>query len=163
MTALVSHPRFRSLAGLAGFSVVVAAVAVFGSLAASSSSADYQSLRLPPWAPPSWVFGPVWTVLYGSIAIAGWLVWRCHGFSGAKREMALYAGQLVLNAAWTPLFFAADRHDLALVDIVALLALVAVLVVAFHRRHRVAGLMLVPYLAWVAFATALNTAIVILN
>lgn len=157
MTApAVRHP----LAGLAVFAAAVAATAVIGSLSAVSSAAEYEGLRTPSWAPPSWLFGPVWTALYVMIALSGWLFWKRHG---ASRELVLFAVQLVLNAAWTPLFFAAGRYGLALVDIVALLVVVVALIVAFGRKHRVAALLLVPYLAWVAFATALNTSIAILN
>ncbi|MGW5053658.1 TspO/MBR family protein [Actinokineospora sp. NPDC004072] len=158
MTASV--PRPRQIAGLIGFGAAVAVVAVVGSLAAVSSSSTYQELRLPAWAPPSWLFGPVWTALYVLIAISGWLVWRKHGFTGS---LVLYAVQLVLNAAWTPLFFAARAYGWALVDIVALLIVIAVLLVAFYRKHRVAAFLLIPYLAWVAFATALNASIVAMN
>ncbi|MDQ2584331.1 TspO/MBR family protein [Saccharothrix yanglingensis] len=152
----VRHP----LAGLAVFAAAVAAAAVVGSLAATSSAERYQQLDTPSWAPPPWLFGPVWTVLYIMIAVSGWLFWKRHG---VRWELGLFAAQLVLNAAWTPLFFAAQRYALALVDIIALLFVVVALVVAFGRRHRPAALLLVPYLAWVGFATALNAAIVSLN
>lgn len=145
---------------LAAFAAACAAVAVVGSLAAMSAGAEYQALELPPWAPPSWLFGPVWTVLYGLIAISGWLVWKR---GDAQRELTLYGAQLVLNAAWTPLFFAANAYELALVDIVLLLGAIVVLTVWFSRKHRVAGLLLVPYVLWVGFATALTIAIVVLN
>ncbi len=150
----------RPLAGLAVFAAAVAATAVIGSLSAISASAEYEQLRTPSWAPPSWLFGPVWTALYVMIALSGWLFWKRHGVRG---ELVLFAVQLVLNAAWTPLFFAAGRYGWALVDIVALLVSIVALIVAFGREHRVAALLLVPYLAWVGFATALNASIVSLN
>ena len=150
----------RPLAGLAVFAAAVAATAVIGSLAAVSSAAEYAQLRTPAWAPPSWLFGPVWTTLYVMIALSGWLFWKRHGTS---RELVLFAVQLVLNAAWTPLFFAAGRYGLALVDIIALLVTILALIVAFGRKHKLAALLLVPYLAWVGFATALNASIVSLN
>ncbi|MFI9012288.1 TspO/MBR family protein [Actinosynnema sp. NPDC053489] len=152
--------RRHPLVGLAVFAAAVAAVAVIGSLAAVSSSAEYEQLRTPSWAPPSWLFGPVWTALYVMIALSGWLFWKRNG---TGPELALYAVQLVLNAAWTPLFFAAGRYGWALVDIVALLVVIIALVVAFGRKHRPAALLLVPYLAWVGFATALNASILSLN
>lgn len=145
---------------LAGYGVAVALVAALGGLAASSSSETYASLDRPPFAPPSEVFGPVWTVLYVMIAVSGWLAWRASGFD---RTQAVYAVQLALNLAWTPLFFAADLYVLALVDIV-LLAVAIVLTIAGFRRHSTAAaLLLVPYLGWVCFATALNAGIVVLN
>jgi translocator protein len=150
----------RPLVGLAVFVAAVAATAVVGSLAAVSAAAEYQSLRTPSWAPPSWLFGPVWTVLYVFIAVSGWLVWKQRG---VRWEMGLFAVQLLLNAVWTPLFFAANRYGLALVDIVLLLAAIVALIVVFFRHNRVAALLLVPYLAWVGFATALNAAIVSMN
>ncbi|QFZ17957.1 TspO/MBR family protein [Saccharothrix syringae] len=150
----------RPLAGLAVFVAAVAATAVVGALAATSAPAEYERLVTPSWAPPAWLFGPVWTALYALVAVSGWLFWKRFG---ATRELGLFAVQLVLNAAWTPLFFAAGRYGWALVDIVALLVAVAALVVLFGRRHRLAAWLLVPYLAWVAFATALNAGILALN
>lgn len=145
---------------LLGFGVAVAAVAVVGGLAASSAGSRYQSLERPSWAPPSWLFGPAWTVLYVTIAVAGWLVWRRVGLGPA---LVPYAVQLVLNAAWTPLFFGADRFGLAFADIVALWIAIVATIAAFTRVHRAAGLLLVPYLLWVTYAGALNLAIWQLN
>lgn len=149
---------------LAAFVAVVAAVAVVGSLAASSSSEVYASLEQPAWAPPSWLFGPVWTVLYLTIAVSGWLFYRAVGSLGAaRREFTVYGVGLALNALWTPLFFGADLMALALVEIVLLDLAVVATVVLFTRRHRPSGLLLLPYLAWTLFATALNAALVLLN
>ncbi|MFD9736773.1 TspO/MBR family protein [Umezawaea sp. NPDC059074] len=151
----LSARRTHPIAGLAVFVVAVAAVAVIGSLSAVSAASDYAALQRPSWAPPSWLFGPVWTVLYVMIAFAGWLAWR----AGARRSLALFGLQLVLNALWTPLFFAGGRFGLALVDIVLLLASIVALVVVFARRSGLAAGLLVPYLLWVGFATALNASI----
>ncbi|KRE97440.1 peripheral-type benzodiazepine receptor [Nocardioides sp. Soil774] len=142
------------------FLVAVTVVAGVGGLAASSAQATYRALELPAFAPPPWLFGPVWSVLYLFIAVAGWLLWRARGWDGV---LWLWAAQLVLNLAWTPLFFSADRYVLALVDIVALDVLVAALVVLAWRTSRTAAWLLVPYLAWTCFATALNAGIVVLN
>jgi benzodiazapine receptor len=142
------------------FLAAVAVVAIVGGLAAGSAAQTYRALELPPFAPPSWLFGPVWTVLYVAMAVAAWLVWR---ESGWNRALTLWSVQLVLNLAWTPLFFSAGWYAAALVDIVALLVLVALTIVAAARSSRLAAGLLVPYLAWVAFATALNAAIVVLN
>jgi tryptophan-rich sensory protein len=135
-------------------------VAAFGSLAASSSRDTYNALDQPPFAPPGWVFGPVWTLLYVLIALAGWLVWRQ---VGVDRSFVAYAVQLVLNGLWTPIFFAGERYQLALVEIVVLLVAVVVTIAMFARRSRAAAWLLVPYAAWVGFATALNAGIVVLN
>lgn len=142
------------------FLVAVTVVAGVGGLAASSAQATYDALELPPFAPPAWLFGPVWSVLYLFIGVAGWLLWRARGWDGV---LWLWTGQLVLNLAWTPLFFSADRYVLALVDIVALDLAVAALIALAWRTSRVAAGLLVPYLAWTCFATALNAGIVVLN
>jgi tryptophan-rich sensory protein len=135
-------------------------VAVVGGLAAGSAGQTYRALDLPAFAPPSWLFGPVWTVLYVMIAVAAWWVWREVGWG---RELTWWSVQLVLNLAWTPLFFAADRYALALVDIVLLLGAVVATIASFRRTSPAAAWLLVPYAAWVGFATALNAAIVVLN
>lgn len=150
----------RTWLALLGFGAAVLAVAVIGGLAASDSSQTYEQLEQPAYAPPSWLFGPVWTVLYVTIAVAGWLTWRRSGFD---RAMVPYAAQLVLNAAWTPLFFGGDRYGLALAEIVVLLAVLVVTIAMFAPRSRAAAGLLVPYTAWVAFATALNAGIWWLN
>lgn len=150
----------RDVLALLPFAAAVAAVAVLGGIAAGSSAQTYRALDLPPFAPPSWLFGPVWTVLYVAIAVAGWLAWRAGvGATG----LAAWVAQLLLNLAWTPLFFAADRYGWALADIVALLVAIVAVMVLFARASRAAAWLLAPYLLWVGFATALNAAIVILN
>jgi benzodiazapine receptor len=145
---------------LAGFVAAVVVVAAIGGLGVAGTAEEYRSLRQPAWAPPSWLFGPVWTVLYAMIALAGWLVWRRVGFT---RPLAVYTAQLVLNAIWTPLFFGAGRYGLALVDIAVLWLLIGATIFSFWRVRRSAALLLVPYWLWVTFATALNFAIWNLN
>jgi translocator protein len=155
---LVSHRHPVRALGL--FAAAVLVTAVVGSLFSVSAASTYLELEQPSWAPPAWLFGPVWTALYVMIAAAGWLAWR----AGATRgELTLFGAQLVLNAAWTPLFFGLGWFWVAFAEIVVLwLAIVAVIVV-FSRRSRVAGLLLVPYLGWVSFAAALNLSIALLN
>lgn len=153
-------PGGRSLLVAVVHLLAVAVVAGVGGLAASGSRETYAALELPPYAPPGWLFGPVWTVLYVLMAIAAWRVWRARGWDVAQ---GVYGVQLLLNLAWTPLFFAADRYGVALVEIVVLLAALVATVVLFARRDRVAAWLLAPYLAWVGFATALNAGIVVLN
>jgi tryptophan-rich sensory protein len=123
----------------------------------------YERLNKPAWRPPNWLFAPVWTVLYGMMAVAGWLVWRQAGFAGAGLALAAYALQLILNAAWTPLFFGLRRPDLGLVDIVLLWLSIVAAVALFAPISVVAASLLVPYLAWVGFAGALNFALWRLN
>jgi tryptophan-rich sensory protein len=124
----------------------------------------YQGLEKPPFNPPGWVFGPVWTVLYALMGLAAFRVWR----EGTERRdvrtaLGLFVAQLVLNGVWTPVFFGAESIVGGAVVIVALLVLLALTVRAFFRISRAAGWLLVPYLLWVAFATALNLSIWVLN
>lgn len=123
----------------------------------------YERLRKPSWRPPNRLFAPVWTVLYAMIAVSGWLVWREAGFAGAALPLAVYALQLLLNAAWTPLFFGLHRPDLGFLDIVFLWFSIIATVALFWPISAAAALLLVPYLAWVTFAAALNLAVWRLN
>lgn len=152
--------RARSAAGLVGFALAVTLVAGVGGAAAGSAAETYDALDRPFFAPPAWLFGPVWTVLYVMIALSGWLVWREVGWD---RAMSVYAVQLVLNALWTPLFFAGDLYGVALLEISVLLVTIGATVALFRNRSKTAALLLLPYAAWVAFATALNAAIWALN
>ena len=122
----------------------------------------YAGLAKPSWNPPGWVFGPVWTVLYALMAVAGWLVWRR---GGSENWLALrwFAVQLALNVGWSAVFFGLQMPGLAVLEIVLLwLAIVATLMTSW-RVSRPAGILLLPYLLWVSFAAALNFAIWRLN
>ncbi len=154
-------PRTRDALGLFAFLVLAFGVLVLGGMAAVPATFGwYASLRKPPWTPPGWVFGPVWALLYPTMALAGWLAWR----QGRSRwGPLLYLVQLALNAAWPWLFFAERRPELALVDAVALVVFVLATLLAFWPVHRTAALLLLPYLGWVAFAAVLTGAIVQLN
>lgn len=145
------------------FAAAVLVTSLVGGLAAAGSGGVYAELELPAWAPPSWLFSPVWTTLYVLIAVSGWLVWRAAGLSRAKTFLVLYALQLVLNALWTPLFFALGLYGAALIEIVFLDVAVAATIVLAWRHSRIAALLLVPYLAWSLFASALTLAIWLLN
>lgn len=123
----------------------------------------YAALQKPSWNPPAWVFGPAWTVLYIFMAVAAWLVWRQGGWKAQGRALGLFLVQWVLNALWTPLFFGLHRPGLAFAEIVILWLAIAATLAAFWRINKVAGALLVPYLAWVTFAAALNFAIWRLN
>jgi len=147
--------------GLGAFVLLCFGIEVLGGIATASGIPDwYGSLRKPAFTPPSWLFGPVWTLLYPLVAVAGWLVWREGRAPGAT---LIYLLQLALNGAWPWLFFGMRRPDLGLVGILALDVSIAATIVAFLSRRRTAALLLVPYLGWVAFATALNLAIWRLN
>jgi tryptophan-rich sensory protein len=137
--------------------VALCAIAgAIGAFASIDAKEFYATLDQPAWAPPSAVFGPVWTLLYMSMALAAWLVWRERGFARARGALGLFIVQLVLNALWSWLFFAWHRGAFAFVDIVALLALIVATIVSFAKIRRLAAWLLAPYLAWVSFATLLN-------
>ena len=142
--------------GLLGWVAITFAAAALGAWASTSAASFYATLTLPSWAPPASVFGPVWTLLYAMMAIAAWLVWRERGWRGARPALSLYLLQLAINALWSWLFFGWKLGALAFIDILVLLALVCATIVAFARIRRMAALMLLPYLAWISFACALN-------
>jgi benzodiazapine receptor len=116
----------------------------------------YAGLVKPALTPPPWVFGPVWTLLYLMMGIAAWLVWRKQGLAGALGPLGLFLLQLALNALWSYLFFGLQRPGLAFLDIVTLWLAILAALVAFWRVYPLAGLLLLPYLLWVSFATYLN-------
>lgn len=120
----------------------------------------YPALHKPPWTPPNWLFGPVWTVLYFMMATAAWRVWMRAGWHAS---LWLFLLQLSLNTLWSAIFFGQRRPDLALVNIFALWLAIFGTLVAFRRVDRPAGWLLVPYLVWVSFAAMLNGAIWQLN
>lgn len=135
------------------------AAAIAGASASVQSAAFYQQLSKPSWAPPAQIFGPVWTVLYILMTIAAWMVVRAQGWLSARPAMALYGIQLVLNGLWTWLFFRWRLGLLALVEILVLWTLLLLIVRIFFRAQRLAGGLMLPYLAWVTFAAALTYAI----
>jgi len=145
----------RQLIGLAGWLAASCAAGGIGAVASASAGAFYGSLSQPSWAPPAWLFGPVWSVLYILIGVAAWLVWRTYGLSGASKALRLFGIQLLANALWTRLFFVWHLGAISLAEIILLWLLIAATVSAFWRLNRLAALMLVPYLAWVSFASAL--------
>lgn len=134
-------------------------------LATARSVQDwYPGLVKPSFNPPSWVFGPVWTLLYLMMGIAAFLVWQKGWASGAvKTALALFAIQLILNGLWSILFFGLRSPGLALADIILLWLSVGATMVLFWGLTPVAGMLLLPYEAWVTFAALLNGSIYILN
>ena len=121
----------------------------------------YDALNRPAWTPPSWVFGPVWTVLYLLMGIAAWRIWLKHGF--ADRALVLFLVHLILNAAWTWLFFGMHMLGVAAFEIVVLWAMILALVVMFWQRDRLAGALLVPYFLWVTYASTLSIGFAMMN
>ena len=150
--------RRAQLLGLAGWLVLTFACAAAGAVASAQAATFYQQLDRPTWAPPPWIFAPVWSVLYFLMAIAAWLVWRAHGLRRAGAALGLFVVQLAANAIWTWLFFAWKQGALAFAEILLLWVLIASTLVAFWRLKPLAGMLLVPYLAWVTFACALTFA-----
>jgi benzodiazapine receptor len=119
----------------------------------------FETLKKPAWNPPSWLFGPVWTLLYAMMAVAAWLVWRDGGWKINRWALGVFCLQLLFNVLWTPLFFGAHRPGLAFIDIVLLWSSLAVTIVLFWRVNTLAGMLLLPYLAWTTFAAVLNATI----
>lgn len=158
-----SPVRPKSIAALAISVLAVVIASGIGGLASTSSSEDYQRLEQPAWAPPSWVFGPTWTLLYLLMAFAAWLVWRSAPWPETRPALTLYTVQLVLNAAWTPLFFGLGWRGIAFAELSVLWVVLITTVVMFWRHNRLAGALLVPYLAWTTFALCLNFAVWQLN
>jgi translocator protein len=151
------EPARAGFASLIGWLVVVFVAAGLGAIGSRDAPLVYGQLALPPWAPPAGVFGPVWTVLYALMAVAAWLVWRSPQRSNAA--IGLFMAQLVANVLWSWCFFAWRSGALAAIDIIVLLGLILATTVAFWRVRPLAGVLLLPYLAWVAFATALTFAV----
>lgn len=161
-TTQSSHPSVgRSIIALIGWLVLCFAAA--GTAVFVSTDSWYAALHKPSWNPPAWLFGPAWTLLYITMAVAAWLVWREGGWKAQGRTLGLFLLQWLLNALWTPLFFGLHRPGLAFAEIILLWLAIAATLVSFWRVRQVAGVLLVPYLAWVSFAAALNFTIWRLN
>lgn len=158
-------PPLTRWGALVAFILVAAAAGAVGGLTQGDDvGARYLAFERPPWAPPQQAFGIVWPVLYVLIGIAGWRLWRSVGSVRAARlPLALWASQLVVNAIWPGVFFGSDRFGLAVAVIAVLDVIVVATIVAFARRDRLAAALLVPYLVWILYATALNVAIWQLN
>ncbi len=155
--------KSRDVLGLVGWLALCFAAAAVGGRASISSAVFYQQLVRPDWAPPAWLFGPVWTVLYIIMAIAAWLVWRGSGFRAARTALILFIAQLVLNALWTWIFFVWKMGAPAFIEILVLWLLILCTTIAFWRIKPLAGALLVPYLAWVTFASFLTLSVWRLN
>ncbi|HXV42269.1 MAG TPA: TspO/MBR family protein [Anaerolineae bacterium] len=138
---------------------------VIGFLTSRDVSSWYPTLQKPAWNPPNWIFGPVWTILYGLMGLASWLIWRKQGEQEGQVRSALnwYALQLGLNFLWSVLFFGLRRPDLALLEIVLLWGTILITITKFARIDRLATGLMIPYQLWVTFAAALNAAIWWLN
>ena len=170
---LVPSPRrvdFRSWLVLAGFIAASAAVAAFGTVTTISSvDGWYADAVKVAWNPPNWLFGPVWSVLYLAMAVAAWLVWRRRYLYYVAPALALYVGQLFLNSVWTPVFFGGfevigpSALWLGVAVIVMLDVCVAATIVSFWSVRPLAAYLLLPYFAWIVYATSLNIGLAVLN
>ena len=157
----MSNTAAKNIFGLIAFVVIVAAAAL---VAGSFPPGEwYAGLAKPDLTPPSWVFGAVWPVLYLLMAVSGWLGWKKSGIKKGKIPLVLFLAQLALNAGWTWIFFGLRQPGLAFAEIILLLAAILAVTVSFWRIKRTAGLLFLPYLAWVLFAAFLNYRIWILN
>lgn len=123
----------------------------------------YRNLAKPSWCPPAWLFGPVWLVLYVSIAVAGWLIWLRAGAEGAALALVVYALQLVLNGLWSTVFFGLRRPDFAFIEIMGLWISILATIAIFYPLDKLAAYILIPYSVWVTFAALLNLRIWLLN
>ncbi len=153
----------RIILGLLGWLSLAFLAAAIGGHASINAGTFYQQLARPDWAPPGWLFGPVWTALYLMMGIAAWLVWKERGLRAASGALSLFLMQLTANALWTWLFFAWQRGALAFIEILVLWALILGTSIAFWRIRPMAGVLLLPYLAWVTFAAVLNYTVWQLN
>jgi len=152
-----------SLLGLAFWLLVSFAAGAIGAVASADAGDFYAQLVRPSWAPPSWLFAPVWSVLYCLMGVSAWLVWRERRPSAGAWPYVLFFAQLAANALWTWLFFAWQKGAWATIDIVGLLLLITLTLVSFRAIKPLAAWLLLPYLAWVGFATALTLSIWQLN
>lgn len=148
-----SHNKHWS--ALVGWLALAFATAAIGAIASAQAGSFYAQLVKPDWAPPSSVFSPVWTTLYTLMGIAAWLAWR-ERHRPRKGPLTLFVVQLVVNALWSWFFFRWQMGAAAFIDVILLLVLIVATIVAFWRLRPLAGMLLLPYLAWVAFASALT-------
>jgi benzodiazapine receptor len=160
-------PMSRYLS-LCAFLALVFAISALSSLVTMPAVTGwYKTINKPSWTPPDWVFGPVWTTLYIMIAVSGWRVWQRITGDVVTRikhpALRFYWAQLALNFLWSFLFFAWWLPALAAVDILLMLAAIALTISAFRPIDKPAAWLLVPYLLWVSYASTLNIGIVILN
>ena len=153
----------RNIAALILSVFVCLGVGALGSAFTASSVAGWYPTLAKPWfTPPSWIFGPVWTVLYVMMGVAAFLVWRRHDV-GRAVALGAFAVQLALNALWSPAFFGLRSVTAGMVVIALLLPAIAVTAALFFRRSKLAGLLMLPYLAWTSFAALLNAALLVMN
>lgn len=148
-------PRFvKSVVGLVCWLVLSFSAASLGGFFMPGDW--YAGLKKPSWNPPGWIFGPVWSTLYTMMGVAAWMVWKRGGLAAQRRPLIAFLVQLALNAIWTPLFFGLREPGWAFAEIILLWLAIVWTIAEFRRTNRIAAGLLLPYLAWVSFATVLN-------
>ncbi|HLT99427.1 MAG TPA: TspO/MBR family protein [Burkholderiaceae bacterium] len=155
--------REKQIVGLLAWLLATFVAAAIGGAASIQAGEFYRQLIRPEWAPPPSVFGPVWTTLYALMGVAAWLVWREQGYRESRNALNLFLVQLALNALWSWLFFGWHLGGLAFAEVILLWASILATLICFWRVKPLAGVLLIPYLAWVSFATVLNYSIWQLN
>lgn len=158
-----SRTKLNQLLGFIGWMLVAYITATAGAIASINAASFYAAINQPSWAPPGWVFGPVWTTLYTLMGISAWLVWRSDGFRQSRLSLVVFLAQLFFNALWSWLFFDWHLGAWAFVDVIWLLLLIATNIVLFWRVKPIAATLLLPYFFWVMFAAVLNYAVWQLN
>lgn len=157
-TKIENRATSSPILGLCGWLALCFVAAAIGGLASANAGDFYSQLVRPNWAPPAWLFAPVWTLLYALMAVAAWLVWKDKGWRQASTALALFVVQLAANALWTWIFFVWHLGAAAFAEILLLWLLIAATAVVFWRIHKLAGALLLPYLLWVSLASGLSYA-----
>lgn len=147
--------RRRSGLMLIAWLVLCFAAAAIGGIGSANAPEFFSALNRPDWAPPAWLFGPVWTVLYAMMAVAAWLVWKTPDSSQRSRALGVFVAQLALNTIWSWLFFAWRMGAVAFAEIIVLWLMIGLTTLLFWRLQRWAAILLLPYWAWVSFASVL--------
>ncbi len=160
---ITTFSRARQTLGLLIALALCFGTSAIGAIASLQAKSFYASLTQPSWAPPGWVFGPVWTTLFALMAISAWLVWRRGGVLANKTALMLFMIQLALNALWSWLFFAWHLGGAAFIELLILWGLIAATTAYFWKADKLAGALMLPYLSWVGFAGFLNYALWQLN
>jgi translocator protein len=156
---MTTLPVSKQILGLVMWLGVTFAAAFIGAVASVKAGNFYQGLVRPSWAPPAFLFAPVWTLLYLLMGSAAWIIWRDFGFQSAGIALWLFIVQLALNALWTWIFFLWHQGALAFLEIIILWSFILATVVSFWRLRPIAGALLLPYLGWVTFAAFLTYAV----
>lgn len=163
MVLMSRMPLSKQIIGFAVWILITFIAAAIGGAASINAASFYSQLVLPEWAPPSSVFGPVWTGLYVLMSISVWMVWRVDGVQAARGALSLFLIQLLLNSLWSWLFFGWHLGALSFIDILVLWFMIIATMIAFWHVRVIAGVLLLPYLLWVTFAMVLNYAVWQLN